>query len=145
MKKLFKIIGILALVGIIAAVYGWFFVYNKPHPDYEKATADYQLAANECYQQYVERIDWASEEHNGKVLEIYGKPSGIEENDSLVIVTFVFDKGMFGDEGVRCTMLDKYNDNALALNLDDNITIKGFCSGYNETDVILEHCSIVNN
>ena len=89
--------------------------------------------------------NWASDEYNGKVLEIYGKPSGIEENDSLVIVTFVFDKGMFGDEGVRCTMLDKYNDNALALNLDDNITIKGFCSGYNETDVILEHCSIVNN
>ena len=36
MKTWVKIILILFVVGIIAAVYGYFFYYNKSHPDYEK-------------------------------------------------------------------------------------------------------------
>jgi hypothetical protein len=143
MKKLLKIIGILAVVGILAAAYVWFFVYNKPHRDYEKASADYELDAGECYQQFVNGTP-ESNEYVGKVLKIYGKPSGVENNDSIVIVTFVFSEGMFGDEGIRCTMLPKYNDKALALNLSEGISIKGYCSGYNGTDVIMMHCSLVN-
>lgn len=143
MKKLLKVIGILAVVGVIGASYVWFFVYNKPHRNYEKANADYELAASDCYQHFVKNSDEASD-YTGKVLQVYGKPSNIENNDSLVVVTFVFNKGMFGDEGIRCTMLPKYNEKALALSLSEGVNIKGFCSGYNETDVILEHCSFVN-
>ena len=136
MKKLLKIAGILAIVGVLAAAYIWFFVYNKPHRDYEKAKADYELAASECYRQYVNNSIEASD-YNGKILQVYGKPSNVEDNDSLVVVTFVFDEGMFGDEGIRCTMLPKYNARALALSFSEGITIKGFCSGYNDIDVIM--------
>ena len=143
MKKLLKIGGILAVVGILAGAYIWFFVYNKPHRDYEKATADYVVTAGECYQKYAGGNPVECE-YTGKVLEISGKPSLVEQSDSLVVLAFVFNEGMFGDEGIRCTMLPNYNNTALALNIDLGVTVKGFCSGYNGTDVILEQCSIVN-
>lgn len=142
MKKLLKIIGVLAVVGILAAAYVWFFVYNKPHRDYEKAKADYEMSASDCYQQFSQN-DIKASEYNGKVLQIFGKPSAIEDYDSIVVVTFVFNEGMFGDEGIRCTMLPKYNEEALAINLSESVNIKGYCSGFNETDVIMEHCSFV--
>lgn len=143
MKKLLKIGGILALAGILAGAYIWFFVYNKPHRNYEKATADYVVTAGECYQKYSggTAVEY---EYTGKVLEISGKLSLVEQADSLVILAFVFNEGMFGDEGIRCTMLPAYNETTLALNIDQGVTVKGFCSGYNGTDVILEQCSIVN-
>ena len=143
MKKLLKIGGILAVVGILAGAYIWFFVYNKPHRDYEKATADYVVTAGECYQKYAGG-NAVECEYTGKVLEISGKPSLVEQSDSLVVLAFVFNEGMFGDEGIRCTMLPNYNNTVLALNIDFGVTVKGFCSGYNGTDVILEQCSIVN-
>ena len=143
MKKLLKIGGILVLAGILAGAYIWFFVYNKPHRDYEKATADYVVTAGECYQKYAGG-NAVECEYTGKVLEISGKPSLVEQSDSLVVLAFVFNEGMFGDEGIRCTMLPNYNETVLALNIDLGVTVKGFCSGYNGTDVILEQCSIVN-
>lgn len=140
MKKLVKVIGVLAILGILGAAYGWFFVYNKPHVNYEKAEPDAKLSAKVCYQTFANE----NTDNLGKVLLLTGVPTSVEQQDSLVIVVFAFEQGMFGDEGVRCTMLPNYNDAALAYDFSKEINIKGKCQGYNDTDVILEHCSIVN-
>jgi hypothetical protein len=140
MKKLVKIIGVLAILGILGAAYGWFFVYNKPHVNYEKAEPDAVLSAKECYQAFSAE----NSENLGKVLLLNGVPTAVEQQDSMVIVVFAFNQGMFGDEGIRCTMLPNHNKTALALDFSKEIKIKGKCQGYNGTDVILEHCSIVN-
>jgi hypothetical protein len=58
-------------------------------------------------------------------------------------MVFVFDEGMFGAEGVRATFLPKYNEKVKNLILGASVTIKGYCTGYNETDVILEKASII--
>lgn len=142
MKKLVKVIGVLAVLGVLALGYIWFFVYNKPHRDFEKAKADYSLSADECYQHFAAGSD-GDNGYTGKVLEISGSPSLVESNDSMVVLAFVFSEGMFGDEGIRCTMLPTYSDQTLALSMDKNVTVKGFCAGYNGTDVVLEQCSIV--
>ena len=73
-----------------------------------------------------------------------GKLSKIEASDSLVTAVFVFGQGDFGDEGIRCSMLPKYSFEAGKLQPDGEIKVKGYCTGYNETDVILEKCSIIN-
>ena len=142
MKKLWKIAIVLIIIGIIGAAYGWFFVYNKPHRDFEKAKADFSLNASECFLAYAD-VSGVEDQYTGKVLEITGKPSSIESSDSLVIIVFAFREGMFGDEGIRCTVLPNYNDAALSINKEFPVTIKGFCAGYNGTDVILEQCSLV--
>lgn len=144
MKKLLKIGAGIAVLGILAAVYVWFFIYNKPHRDYEKADADYIVSAETCYNQYAASAP-ESKQYLDKVLQIKGIPTSVENTDSTVIVVFAFSSGMFGDEGIRCTMLPNHQDNARKLNLSESISIKGYCSGYNGTDVILEHCSLVTN
>jgi len=143
MKNWIKVFALATIVGIIAIAYMWFFVYNKPHKNIEKANPDYIISAGECYNHYASGKNTESNNYTGKVLQISGMPTSIESNDTTVVVVFAFETGMFGDEGIRCTMLQSYNDKALELTLPNSIIIKGFCSGYNETDVILEQCSII--
>ena len=87
----------------------------------------------------------SGEKYNGKVIQISGKYSGIEENDTLSVIVFSFKQGIFGDEGIRCILLTRYKNIKNNLPKDSLISIKGFCSGYNETDVILTNCSIQKN
>ncbi len=141
MKKVIKITGVLFLVAVLAAAYVWFFVYNKPHRNFEKAKPEIVESARHIYQNFKANPRAAEA---GKVIEIYGLPTGIEHSDSLVVVVFAFQKGMFGNEGVRCTVLPDFRKEASKLSLSDTIYIKGFCSGYNGTDVILDDCSIIH-
>ncbi len=141
MKKVIKITGVLFFVAVLAAAYVWFFVYNKPHRNFEKAKPEIVESARQSYQN-LKANPRAAEA--GKVIEIYGIPTGVEHSDSLVVVVFAFQKGIFGNEGVRCTILPDYRKEALKLSTRDTVYIKGFCSGYNGTDVILEDCSIIH-
>lgn len=143
MKTWLKILLGLAVLGIIAAVLVYVFVYNKPHPDYEKLTAAYSLAPQELYSSFTANKDEAQKKYNGQLIELTGVLNKIETADSLVIAVFVFNQGMFGDEGVRCTMLPKYNLEAQSLQPGGTVKIKGYCTGFNDTDVILEQCSLV--
>jgi hypothetical protein len=49
---------------------------------------------------------------------------------------------MFGDEGIRCVMSKKSSPEAAKLKPDGITRIKGYCTGFNDTDVIMEHCSL---
>jgi hypothetical protein len=69
--------------------------------------------------------------------------SAWETSDELVILVFAFGDGMFGPEGVRCTMLPEFNEKAKSLNEGDFIKLKGLCTGYTGVDVIMDKCSIV--
>lgn len=145
MKNWMKIIGSLVVIGILAALYVWFFVYNKPHRDYEKAEPDHFLAAEELFYQYKQNKSVADSLYTGMVLQIDGNLSKIESADTLMIAVFAFEQGMFGDEGVRCVMLQNQHEKISAYGYDDPITLKGYCTGYNDTDVILEKVSVVTS
>lgn len=144
MKTWIKIVLGLVVIGMFALFLVYKFVYNKQHPDYENIEASYTLNAQDLYQAYKNNKDVASTQYNGKVIALTGKLSKVETADSLVTAVFVFSQGDFGDEGIRCTMLKKFNDAADKLQPDGDVMIKGYCTGYNETDVILEKCSIIN-
>jgi len=144
MKTWVKIVLGLIVIGIIALFLVYKFVYNKQHPDYENIEASYTLNAQDLYQAYRSDRDAASAKYNGKMIALTGNLSKIEAADSLVTAVFVFSQGDFGDEGIRCTMLPKFNTEAGKLQPDGEVKVKGYCTGFNETDVILEKCSIIN-
>jgi hypothetical protein len=50
---------------------------------------------------------------------------------------------MFGDKSVRCEMLQKYNDAASKIKADTPMKIKGFCTGFDDTDIKFNKCSII--
>lgn len=143
MKTWIKILIALVILGAIGVWAGYEFVYNKAHTDYEKAEADYKLEAETLFNAFRENAKSASEKYSGKVLQITGRMSSVEESDSLVIGVFAFDEGMFGSEGVRVTMLPGHSEPLKKHPLSKEVTLKGFCAGYNDTDVIIESGSIV--
>ena len=131
------------VIGIVAGILGYVFVYNKPHRDFEIATPDYSLSTFNLFDSYITDRENAEANYNGKVLLLEGIVQKTEKVDSLVIAVFVFQEGMFGDEGIRCTMLPKYNEEMMKVKPGTNVKIKGFCTGYNDTDVILEKCTLI--
>lgn len=143
MKTWIKIGIGLAIAGIIGALVVYKFVYNKPHPDYETETADFRMEAKQLFSEFKSDETAAGQKYNGKVIEISGTPSSIEDADSMLIVVFAFEEGMFGSEGIRVTMLPKFNDPRRQISTSETITLKGFCTGFNGTDVILEKGSMV--
>jgi len=144
MKTWIKVLLGLFAICIIAIFLVYKYVYNKEHPDFEKMEPAYTLNAPDLYQAFKSGKEAASAKYNGKVITITGRLSKVESADSLVTAVFVFTQGDFGDEGIRCTMLAKYNDAASRLQPDGEVRIKGYCTGYNDTDVIFEKCSIIN-
>ena len=143
MKLWVKILLALFIIGVIAAFYVYKYVYNKPHPDFEKMTPAYSIPAADLYNTFKANKTASEKKYNGQVIEIRGTLSKVEAKDSLVIAVFVFNQGMFGDEGIRCSMLKKYNEEAKKLSPGTSLKIKGYCTGYNETDVILEQCCLI--
>lgn len=142
MNKWLKIIIVLAAIGIIAAGLGYKFIYNKPHTNYEKAKPDFSLHCNELFEDYKTTRLIAEQKYNGKVLLVSGILNKVETLDSLAVAIFVLDEGMFGDEGIRLTMLPNYTSRINSY-LNKTVFIKGYCTGYNDTDIIMEKCSIV--
>lgn len=141
--KTWKIV-LLAVIalGIIAALLVYFLVYNKAHKDYTTMEPDMELPAEQLYRDFVDDEQLAHERYNGMVLQIQGELAEVEQVDDMVILSFVFEEGMFGGEGVRCTMHASYQEEALSLDAGNFVTVKGFCTGFTGNDVILEHSSI---
>lgn len=140
-----KIIAALLVIALLAALYVWFFVYNKPHRDYEKAEPDHILAAEDLFYDYRNDRDRADSLYTGMVIQIYGALDKVEVADSIITAVFVFEQGMFGDEGIRCVMLPDHHEAVRSVNPGSEISLKGYCTGYNETDVIIEKSSLAGD
>lgn len=142
-KKWLLIIGSMAIIGIIAAILVYVFVYNKQQPDYSTADPDYTLSAIVLFEEFKANPVAAGAKYNGKVLALQGNLNSVERTDSLTIAVFAIEDGMFGDEGIRFAFIPMYADEILSTPPETLVTIKGFCTGFNDTDVIMEHCSLV--
>lgn len=142
MKTLLKIILALFVIGVIAVILVYIFIYNKPHPDFEKMKPDYSISASDLYNSFKTNRSESEKKYNGRIVEITGILGKVEKTDTLVIAVFVFNQGMFGDEGIRCTILKKYHDEVQALQPSSTVTVKGYCTGFNDTDVIIEQSCI---
>ena len=145
MNKLLKIGLILLVTGLITAALVWKFYVNKPHEDIEKATPAYNMQAEELWKQYTGNLRTADSAYTGKVIELTGTLNRAEKSDSLVYAVFVMEiDSMFGNKSVRCEMLPKYNARITATASGASIKLKGFCTGFDGTDIKFNKCSIIN-
>jgi hypothetical protein len=143
MKIWIKILlGFFAAIFLVVVLIYKFYI-NKPHPDYAKEIPVFTLKADELYNEFKNNQKQAEAKYNGKIIEINGKIKNIETKDSLIIVVFSFSSDEFGDEGIRCTLLDEFKDKVSKVKENEYLAVKGLCTGYNSTDVILEKCSLI--
>lgn len=145
MKKRNIIITLIALfvTGAVSAGLVYKFVINKPHTDFAKARPAYIVSASDLFNSFRSEREAAEQKYNGQVVLLNGKLDKIERSEGIVTGVFVFDQGMFGDEGVRCTMLPDHASSIENLPEGSDVQLKGFLTGYNDTDVILEQCSVI--
>jgi hypothetical protein len=144
MNKWLKIIAVLAIVGVIAAGLVWKFVINKPHADIENTPPAYSLNAAELWKQYNQELKLSDSLYTGKVIEITGNLSAVEKVDSLVYLVFVMEPDPdFGNKTIRCEMLPGFTEESAATPANSAIKVKGFCVGYDDTDIKFKNCSII--
>lgn len=143
MKTWLKILIIIAFIGLLAAFLVWKYVINKPHTDYSKAKAEVEVLASDLFNKYTGNKVTANQSYTGKVIQLKGNFSKIEQNDSSAIVIFVFRQGDFGDEGIRCVLLPEEKAKIKEIKPNQELILKGLCTGFNETDVMVEKCVIV--
>ncbi|MHC1707665.1 MAG: hypothetical protein AB9842_09100 [Bacteroidales bacterium] len=143
MKLWIRLLLAAVMFGFIAGILVYKLVYNKPHPDYQHEKAAYSVSAKDLFDQFKLNTSEAGLKYNGQIIEVAGTISKIEASDSLFVVAFVFEEGMFGDEGIRISLLPEVMDKADKLSQGAEIKLKGLCTGFNDTDVILEQGSIV--
>ena len=145
MKKWIKLTALLAVIGLVTAILGYVFVYNKPHPDFEKKSAEFSMTASQLFEDFVSDETSAAFKYNGKMISLTGTLSSVEKTNTLTIAVFSIQEGLFGAEGIRINMLENQVNALSEVKIGQKVSIKGFVTGYNQTDVILEHGSIIEN
>src|ERR1035437_4484356 len=142
MNKNILISAAVLVVLLIAAISVYFYV-NKGHPNYGNLKAEYTLESKQLYDAFKKDGKASATMYNGKIIELNGAITKVEASDTSVTLVFAFTQGMFGDEGVRCTMLPAEMPKAKLIKAGETIKVKGLCQGFNDTDVVLEKCSLI--
>ena len=111
-----------------------FFTYNKPHKDFSAAQTDITLEAVELYEHYQNDLSDANLKFLDKVLLVNGIVT--ELNSNLVIV----------GGNVVCSLDSSYVLDT-GIKLDDKISVKGRCIGYDDLfgEVRIDHSFIMQN
>jgi len=121
-------------------------IYNyKPHMDIENTDPDFTLKTRKLYEEFTKNKGYSDSLYLGEIIELSGRVDKIEVSDSQVTAVFVFSKGDVGDSGIRCTLLPKYYDEAKKIMPGTIVNVKGACSGFNDSDVTLEKCTLIND
>lgn len=140
MKRKTLVLLIIPVSAILTFSAIFYYIYNQPHTNYAKARPDYRLESPaQLYQEFLENEATASARYNGKMIEFIGTPDTFEELDGKTIAVFNVEDGDFGPQGVRCTFIAQIPE----ANKQGKIRLKGFLTGFNDIDVILENCSLI--
>jgi hypothetical protein len=133
-KIIFFGIGIVLLLVVSWGIYK----VTKPHQSTAGQQAVATLSASTLYQDFVQNETTANKKWVGKILEITGTISAVQETGSSISVSL----RVTTDGGVNCSILKKDLDPRKKLNQGDSIIVKGRCTGY-LMDVNMVDCVIV--
>jgi hypothetical protein len=154
-KKILKIIGILALAGIVVGGAVGLYMFNMPHRDVQSTKTDFKIATASLIDEFLLDADAANERYlnedgDSKILEVSGIVAKVSKdfNDNVVVILREPDQ----DAGVSCTFLSNVQSTASQIQIGQEIKVKGvFRSGayYDEDlrmyeDVIIEKCDLVS-
>jgi hypothetical protein len=153
-RKVFRIIAIIGIAGLLVGGGVGLYMFNKPHRDVQSAQADYVLSSSQIVAEYLADYQAANQKYlaadgNSKILEISGEVNEISENfngQKVVLLHGVKDKA-----GVSAIFTAETNDNLNRIKIGRTITVKGVIrsgASYDEDlemyeNIILEKSDIV--
>ena len=115
-------------------------LYNKPHVDINKASADLAVRAEAVLQEYEANEVHANKKYVDKIIEVEGRITKVTFDNGNSIVTL---EGGDGRPGIICHMLPEDNLNVLKYKEHSSVRIKGICTGY-LIDVMMVRCVFVD-
>lgn len=122
---------IIGLLLLLLLAFGLWYVYFKPARNIEREKT-LHITANAIYTAYLNDENLANKLYLDKAITVKGKISDIKTNQQgQQVIILETEDPVFG---VVCTMTKP-----LAVTKSDDISIKGFCTGYT-TDVVLRDC-----
>lgn len=110
---------------VCVLIFLWFFVYNKPHRNIEKAKPDFVMEAEQVIGLFEENDSSAQIKFSDKVVQFTGNVSSKESADTTV--TLLFDFG--GAYVITAQMLPKYKSDAEKLSVGTRVQLKGLYNG----------------
>ena len=124
MKFRYYLIG-LAFLLICGAAIGY-YLYTKPSPKAANLKADFTLKTEDLTKAFQTNSVNAAKDYSGKVIEVTGKLTDIKTDDKGLVTLIL--------EGSPETTVSCIFDKPLIqkLNKGDFVTLKGFCSGWDE-------------
>lgn len=111
--------------------------------DYAKAEPEVSLKAKRLYTDFSKNAELANQKYTGKIVQLDGAITRIEpQGDSLLVVVYDYSQSGTDGEGIRVTMLPGQNDKAKGLSKRYPVLIKGLCTGFESSNVIIEKGSL---
>lgn len=135
--KRFRIFLLVAVILLIAAaLYVWFFIWNKSQLNVADAKG-IKVEAAALFNAYSSNEKSANTNYLEKILEVSGEVTSVTQNaEGFTVVLLKTDDPMFG---INCTLEQK----DVIVKEGDTVTLKGICTGY-LTDVVLIRCYTIN-
>ena len=127
-KKLFRIVAIIGIAGLLTGGGVVLYMFNKPQRDVQSARTDYFLSSSQIVEEYLSDNAAANQKYlaadgDSKILEIAGEVNRISENFNGQKVVLL--KGYQDKAGVSATFTPESNDNLDGIMVGQTITIKG--------------------
>lgn len=144
-KRILKIIGILAITGVIIGGSIALYMFNMPHRDVQSQKADFSLTSTEIVNEYLNNKEAANQKYlaadgESKILEITGTIQKITEDLNKQTVILIKNEG--DNAGVRATILPGSELLISELKTGEKITVKGVIrsgAAYDEDLEMYEH------
>jgi hypothetical protein len=124
-----------AIALVIGLAIAW-MMYNKPHPDAGKGKADVTISATELGKEFKQDEQAANLKYLGKLVEVSGVVAEVSVGDSLTMSVVLKEEG--SEVGVSCLLKERP---ASEPSVNAKISIRGFCSGY---DDLFEQVQLTN-
>lgn len=145
-KKLTKLFFILLGVGLLSAFGVYMYVFHKPHRNIAKEKPAFILSGSELLNEFQTDENAAYKKYEDKAIQVTGTVQDVSIsiptatimlNDAFSGISCAFDSSTVAKYGKA------YFEN---LNIEEEITIKGKCDGYDMImGVVLSRCVIVND
>lgn len=138
--KKFKIL----IVGLTLIIVGLFFIlnlYNKPFIDIKNSNPKIKVTAQKILKDFQVDENLANEKYVDNLILIKGKIANISYDNGISIITL---EDANGFSSIICHMLPEASLNVLKQKKDDQIMVKGICTGY-LLDVMMVRCVLTND
>lgn len=127
-KKVFRIIAILGVAGLLIGGGIGLYMFNMPQRDVQSADTDYSVTTTQIVQEYLENKDAANQKYlasdgDSKILEVTGIVSDISEDfngQKVVLLKNADDRA-----GVSATFTEETESSLNGIRPGQTITIKG--------------------